>query len=461
MAFKGLLLKIFICFIFISTSIYAQDPEVIQPDHTKNNKNLIIELAINGGIGPATQDYIARGIKFAKEHNAKFIILKINTPGGLEKSTRLIVQDILASPIPIVAYVAPDGARAASAGTFIVYAANIAAMAKGTHLGAATPISLGMQPDSQEEKGKTEQSALDKKVLNDSISFIKSLAEIRNRNAKFAEKTITESATYTASEALRNNVINLIADNETDLLNMLDKMQVLQNNNTFVLNTKSIEIQQFTPDWRTQFLQVITEPTVAYLLLLLGMYGIFFELMNPGFMLPGIVGAVSILVGLYALQLLPINYAGLGLLILGVIFIIAEAFLPSFGVLGFGGTAAFVIGSIFLIDSTSVDYQIPWSIIWTVAIINILILFSIIKIALKLRKRASEHGVEVFIGETGKAINPIHEIGQIMIKGEIWSAYSKQPIPTGKKVKVIGKNGLKLEVQEITESNEISSKETL
>lgn len=420
-------------------------PEKLTEKSADKITPLAIEIGINGGIGPATQDYIARGIQKAEKMNAQFVIIKMNTPGGLEKSTRIIVQDILGAKIPVIVYVTPDGARAASAGTFIMYGATISAMTPGTHLGAATPVSLGFQ----EEEAKDKPSAMDKKVLNDSISFIKTLAEVRGRNIKFAEEAITEGATLTASEAYKQKVIDYIAINEQDLFKQLNGVEVTQNHKIFTLDTTNIVIELFEPDWRTRFLQVITEPTVAYLLLLLGIYGIFFELMNPGFLAPGIIGAISILIALYALQLLPISYAGLALLIIGVIFIIAEALLPSFGIFGFGGTIAFIIGSIFLIDTYQVDYQIPWSIIWTIAVINIIIIFSVIKIALKLKKQTSRHGVDILLNKTGIALNKINLSGQVIINGEIWSAYSEEPINKNQKIKVIGVDGLILKVKAI------------
>ncbi|WP_035915211.1 NfeD family protein [Legionella lansingensis] len=404
----------------------------------------IVELQIKGAIGPATADHISRSI--ANAQNASLILIVIDTPGGLDKSTRLIVQAILSSKVPIVTYVAPNGARAASAGTFLVYASTVAAMAPGTHLGAASPVSLmeGMEKESKKE----DKSSMEKKVTSDAVAYIRALAQLRGRDVKFAEKAITDAATLTATEALKAGVINIIAKNREDLLQQLHGMMVMQDGQKIQLDTKKSAIEEVTPGWRMRFLQVITDPTVAYLLLLLGIYGIFFELVNPGFVLPGVIGAISILIALYALQLLPISYAGLGLIILGFIFIIAEAFAPSFGALGFGGTVAFIVGSILLIDAEHASFQIAWSAILAMAAANLLILLALVIMTVKSRKRKLQHGVGTLLGAEGRTLGPINLQGQAVIKGEIWAVHARQPIATNKRIKVVATNGLQLEVEE-------------
>ncbi|CEK12111.1 NfeD family protein [Legionella hackeliae] len=409
--------------------------------------NKIIEIKINGAIGPATADFINRGI--AKGQDAALILIILDTPGGLDKSTRLIVQDILTSKVPVVTYVSPNGARAASAGTYILYASTVAAMAPGTHLGAASPVYLTEITSDKEDK-KNKSSTMDKKVTNDAIAYLRSLAQLRGRSAEFAEKAITNAETLTAREALQGGVINLIATDTAELLRQLNGMEVTQNGQKIKLLTTNAEISILTPDWRLQLLQIITDPTVAYLLLLLGIYGIFFELVNPGFVLPGVIGAIAILVALYALQLLPINYAGLSLIILGILFVIAEAFTPSFGALGFGGTAAFIIGSILLIDTEQNSYKIAWSAIWAMAAVNLVILLSLAAMTVKSRKRKLQHGVNVLLGAEGRALGDIDLQGQAVIRGEIWAVHAKQPITADKLIRVIATKGLQLEVEEIS-----------
>lgn len=404
-------------------------------------------LTVQGAIGPASADYLIRGIE--KGQDSELILILLDTPGGLNQSTRDIVQAILNSGPPVVTYVAPKGARAASAGTIILYASTIAAMAPGTHLGAASPVSL-TDMGSNEKKDKNEKpSTMNLKVENDALAYIRSLAQLRKRNVDFAEKAITDAATMTASEAKKNNVIDLLADNQKDLLKQLDGMRVEQNMQTITLETAGLVVDEVKPDWRTRFLLIITDPTVAYLLLMLGIYGIFFELINPGVIVPGVIGAIAILLALYALQLLPINYAGLGLIILGISFIIAEAFAPSFGMLGIGGTISFVIGSVLLIDTEVQAYQIAWPAIWAVAVVNILVFITAFSLLVRSRRRDSMNGLHAMIDEEGEALEMLSGEGQVKINGEIWAATSDQPIERGKKVRVSGAEGLTLEVREI------------
>lgn len=408
----------------------------------------IVILHVDGAIGPAMADYIHRGISGAD--HASLIILRINTPGGLDKSMRQIVQDILSSKAPIVAYVAPNGARAASAGTYILYASTIAAMAPGTHLGAASPVQLGSNSGTDDENN---HSTMSKKVANDAQATIRTLAQLRGRDPRFAEKAVTDAATMTAQEALQAGVINIMASNEQDLLQKLHGRIVMQNGLKIQLETENIPIAHLNPDWRTQLLLVITEPTIAYLLLLLGIYGIFFELMNPGFVLPGVIGAIAILLALYALQLLPINYAGLGLILLGLLFIVGEAFSPSFGVLGIGGSMAFVLGSILLMDTDNQHYQIAWSAIWAMAAVNILVLVTLFGMAIKSRRHNVQHGLSILVGAEGRTIEAINLQGQAIIRGEIWQVQANHPIAKDKKIKVIAASGLLLEVEEMKPSN--------
>lgn len=385
--------------------------------------NKIVELTVNGPIGPATADYISRGID--KAQKATLILIVIDTPGGLDKSTRQIVQSILNSKVPVVAYVAPSGARAASAGTYLVYASTVAAMAPSTHLGAASPIDLTAAM-SGESKSATAKTTMEKKVTNDSLAYLRSLGQLRNRNPDFAEKAVQDAMTLTADEALQAKVINIIAKDKNDLLAQLNGQIVVQDGQKIQLATVQAEVESMPPDWRTRFLGLITDPTVAYLLLLLGIYGVFFELVNPGYMLPGVVGAIAFLIALYALQLLPVNYAGLALIVVGLAFIIAEAFAPTFGALGIGGTIAFIFGSTLLIDSDTQGYHIAWSAIGAMTAVNLLILFTLISMIIRARRRKLKHGVEVLLGVEGRALGAIEAYGQAVIRGEIWSVHTKK-----------------------------------
>ncbi|HAT7073862.1 TPA: nodulation protein NfeD [Legionella pneumophila] len=404
----------------------------------------IVELNIKGPIGPATADYLERGIKSAQD--ADLIVILIDTPGGLYDSTRNIIQLFLLSDVPIVSYVSPTGARAASAGTYLMYASTLAAMAPGTQMGAASPVSLGTGFSEGEKDEK--KSTMENKVTHDAVATIRSLAQLRGRDPDFAEKAVTDGKSITADEALSKGVVNYIAKNRDDLLSQIHGIKVSQNNKTITINTESPYIQVINPDWRTRFLSVITNPTVAYLLLLLGIYGIFFELVNPGYVLPGVVGAVSMLFALYALQLLPINYAGLGLIILGILFVIAEAFTPSFGVLGVGGTVSFILGSIMLINTEHLAFQIAWSAIWAMAVLNILIFVLVLGMLIKSRNQKIRHGLETLVGAKGRALGDINLEGQAVIKGEIWNVHARSPIAANKSVKVTRASGLLLEVEE-------------
>lgn len=404
----------------------------------------VIELNIKGPIGPATVDYVVRTIDTAQQ--ADLILITLDTPGGLDEAMRSIIQKFLSSKIPIVTYVSPNGARAASAGTYLLYASTLAAMAPGTQLGAASPVNIDATGFSSETSNK--QTTMDKKMTNDAVATIRSLAQLRGRNPDFAQNAVKNAETLTATEALKEGVINFIATNEQDLLTQLNGVSVMQNNQTIKLNTSNPQIQRIEPDWRTRFLSIITDPTVAYLLLLLGIYGIFFELVNPGHLLPGVIGVISMCIALYAFQLLPINYAGFFLMVLGVGFIIAEAFIPAYGSLGGGGTIAFIIGSIMLLDTNNAWYHIAWSAIAAMVLVNILLFVILLGMAIKARRQSVKHGLGVLIGAKGRTLGDINLEGQAIIHGEIWSVRSKKFIASNQSIKVIATSGLVLEIEE-------------
>lgn len=412
--------------------------------------NTAVLLDVNGAIGPAMQDYIHRGIEQAAEEQVQFVILKMDTPGGLDKSMRLIVKDIIASPLPVITYVAPQGARAASAGTYILYASHIAAMAPATNVGAASPVNLmGGNSSTNNKNDNSNQSTERLKSMNDATAYIRSLAELRNRNVNWGQQAVTQAASLSATEAIKINVIDIVANDIPDLLQQLNGKTVSVQNQTVVLNTKNIQIQEIKPDWRTNFLNIITDPSVAYILLLLGAYGIFFEFVNPGFVLPGVVGAIALVVALYALQLLPINYAGLVLMLLGILFMSLEAYIPSYGALGIGGIVALATGSILLLD-TNGPFAIPYSLIFTMTVASAVFFGTLIFLTIRSRYRKVVTGHEALISAIGTAKENFHGHGWILLNGERWQAESNVPIMKDQKVRVIKINGLLLTIEPLT-----------
>lgn len=407
--------------------------------------NMAILLSINGSIGPSMQDYIHRGIDDAIKQKAELIIIKMDTPGGLDKSMRAIVKDIIASPIPIVTYVYPQGSRAASAGTYILYASHIAAMAPATIAGAASPVTKG---ESTSDDDSANQSTKRLKMINDKVAYIRTLAELRHRNVDWGQQAVLQAATITSQEAIKINVIDIVANDIPDLLQQLNGRTVQVQDHTVVLNTKNIQIQEIKPDWRANFLNIITDPSVAYVLLLLGAYGIFFEFVNPGFVLPGVVGAIALVVALYALQLLPINYAGLALIFLGIIFMALEAFIPSYGALGIGGIVALATGSILLLD-TNGPFAIPYLLIFTMTAASIVFFGTLIFLTMRSRSRKVITGDEALLGAIGVARENFHGQGWILLSGERWRAESNVPIVKDQKVRVTKINGLLLTIEPV------------
>ena len=405
----------------------------------------VVELEVEGPIGVTTADYVDAGIKHAIEHDADLIIINIDTPGGLVKPMRTIVQSILGSPIPIVVYVSPAGARADSAGTYILLAAHVAAMAPTTHLGAATPVPL-VGGDSTDDPDQ-DSTAMDRKVVNDAVSSIRALAERYGRNADWAEKAVTEAATLTAAEALENNVIDFIAKNLDDLLQQLDGHEVEVENEARVLATTDAVVEQFSPNWRLRLLGAISNPEIVVLLGLIGLYGLMYEGWNPGAIVPGVVGAICLLLAAYALQVLPVNYAGLALIIVGIVLMVAEAYAPSFGALGVGGIAAFVFGTIIMFDSGVPGFGISYAFVTGTALIFAVMLIWLLTYLLKLRRRGAVSGLEATVGAIGIAMESFSGEGKVWLEGEAWQAHSTVPVSKDQEVVVRRVDGLALEVE--------------
>lgn len=451
-----------VCIVFLSLLlfIFTFSNSCLEKGWAETDDPSAFILEIRGAIGPGVSDFVRRSLEKASEDKARLFILQLDTPGGLDLAMREIIKDILASSIPVICYVAPEGARAASAGTYILYASHVAAMAPATNLGAATPVSIGdlshmdkeneQQEDTEGEKEQENRgSTLNTKMVNDAEAYIISLAEKHGRNKEWAAKAVREAVSISAAEALRLGVIDLVADNIKDLLAQLNGKEVILAAGSQQLDTNNLSLVHIEKDWRTRLLMVIGDPNVAYMLMLLGIYGLFFELTNPGYVLPGVVGGTALLLALYAFQVLPVNYAGLALIALGLSFMVAEAFTPSFGILGLGGLAGFVFGSIILMDEKSL--QISLALIGSTGVFSFVCILLLVGKMLFIRRSSLITGEEQMLDAVGVVMDDFTKDGRVWILGESWQATSTAPLKKGEKVRVLSQHGLHLSVTALQE----------
>jgi len=433
----------------------------------------VLVLPINGAIGPATAEYVHLGLQRAAEQGAQLLVLQLDTPGGLDTSMRDIIKSVLASTVPVACFVAPQGARAASAGTYILYASHIAAMAPATNLGAATPIAIGMPnpggnpggspggnpepqaPAAAKKDGASGHDTLTEKRINDATAYIRGLAQLRERNVVWAEQAVRDAVSLPARDALASKVIDLIAADVPDLLRQLDGRTIRMPNvggGSVTLNTAHAPVVVLEADWRGRLLAVISDPSVALVLMMIGVYGLLFEFMNPGFVAPGVIGGLSLLLGLWALQMLPINYAGLALIVLGIGFFVAEAFVPSYGTLGIGGVAAFAFGALLLIDTDVPGFGVPWSLVATLSLASAACVIGIVGMAVRARRRPVVSGTATMLGATAELIAVDGREGWATVNGERWQIVATHEVQVGQRARVTRVNGLTLEVSPIPDS---------
>lgn len=408
-------------------------------------------MRLEGAIGPASASYISAGLEQARQADAALVVLAMDTPGGLDTSMREIIQDILAMPIPVATYVSPSGARAASAGTYILYASHFAAMTPGTNLGAATPIQIGAtpSPDEEEKDGQAKPAptgAAERKAVNDAVAYIRSLAEMRGRNADWAEKAVRDAESLSAEAALEQGVIDVVAPNLASLLEQLDGRTVSMDGETRKMRTAGLAIKEIEPDWTTQLLATITNPNIALIMMMIGIYGLIFEFLNPGALVPGTVGAICLLVGLYALAVLPVDFVGLALIVLGIGLMVAEAFAPSFGVLGIGGVVSFVVGATILFDTDVPAFRVSWSVIAALGVFSAGLVILVARLGMSSFRHRIVTGSEELIGASASVIDWKDGKGHVFVHSERWNAEGPPTLAEGQDVVVEAMSGLRLKV---------------
>ncbi len=432
-------------YILILTFIFSLASTAMAKTVESHNATL---LSFKGAIGPASTEYLKKGLKQAAQNHAYLVIFELDTPGGLVTSMREMVELMLSSTLPVVVYVSPSGARATSAGTFLVYASNIAAMAPGTHLGSATPVSFGL-PSETKNKKKTSASAMERKVMEDATAYIRSLAQLRGRNVQWGEAAVLKGKSLSATEALKMGVIDIVANNLKDLLTQINQKTVKLNHTTLTLDTDDTVIEPFKMDWRTRFLSIITDPNVAYILLLVGIYGLLFEFTTPGMVLPGTIGAIALLLALYALHLLPINYVGASLIMLGLILLLVEIFSSGFGILGAGGVVSFAIGSIFLLDRKVPGFSISLPLILSTTAVTAVFFLALVQLVIRSHLKPVVSGKEHFIGKKTHVFQNAQGVLQVHLEGEAWNIKADVPLAVDQWVEIKDVEGLTLVVQPV------------
>lgn len=456
------------CYIALSFLLLCFSAQQLHSAETNSPKRAM-QLTLDGSVNPAIAHFLVENIEEAAEQDYQLIIIKMNTPGGLDLAMRDIIRAILSSPVPVATYVYPPGSRAASAGTYILYASHVSAMAPATNLGAATPVSIGGMPSPDQkdspDKEKTEsedkdeseqaspaksspggQSAMEKKVINDAEAYLRSLADYHDRNIDWVRNAVREGESLSSKEALEIGVIDLIAENPQQLLSMIHQKSVRLPDGQAQIDTQGMVIVEIETDWKTRLLSIISDPNIAYILLIVGIYGLIFEGYNPGTFIPGVIGAISLLLAFYALQIMPVNYVAAGLLVLGIALLVVEAFAPSFGILGVGGIIAFVLGSFLLFNEPETGMAIAMPILIFVTIVSVIMLSFVLSLAIRARNRPIVTGTEEMLSEVGVVEHDFNDKGWIKIHGEIWKARSTQPLKAGQKVKVVAVNDLDLDV---------------
>ncbi|SFU44076.1 NfeD family protein [Halomonas korlensis] len=464
----------------------------------QQGERLALVMTVDDAIGPAISDYFTRGLSLAEEREAEIVVVAMDTPGGLDASMRTMIRAMLTASVPVAIYVSPAGSRAASAGTYLLYASHVAAMAPATHLGSATPVQLGGgglpgleeeqdegrgddgQPpaqDSEADEGAGEETegeeaegeeaggedaeqtapprrgetAMERKVLEDAVAYIRSLAQRHDRNADWAEQAVREAVNLTAREALEQDVIDVVARDVEDLLTQIDGRRVVMDQGERTLATTELTIERLDPDWRTKLLAVITNPNVAYFLMIIGFYGLIFELSSPGSLIPGTIGIICLLLALFAFQLLPINYAGLALILVGLGLIVGEALMPSFGILGIGGIVAFVIGSVILMDAENLRISLPM--IGGIALLSAGLMLWVVTRFIGLRRQPAKTGQDDMVGSEATAAEAFEEQGHVRLLGERWNARSSEPLRKGQVVRVTAVDGLTLVVEPLDKAH--------